>query len=348
MLFNCDWFSFSIVSHAVLPVCVPEGVQEQVCTGTNIYRHRRIYSLNGWKLFTVLGDPYSGILRPDLLLVEVGNFWLYQPIDFWALLLQLYPFAKVNNLSRVDLCCDFTCSDEQMQVIRCLCDGSLYVSSKRSGVIFYDVEQNERVPKCLNFGSISSDVKWKLYDKTKEINATSPDCTKPYIRDAWRAAGLGIERVWRLELSYHADKFEDPGRLGFRFGSVYDVEMIRLVFSELYDKRFSVRRRSHTRAVNDEVVNFLSLSAECHQHRIPPASRMNEEQVRVTLTHLCNDYIKGSGVVLEPVQCQIASSIVSICEHYGMYAYVLQKFGVDIRHGVSALLASDPRKVLRG
>lgn len=348
MVFFVDWFSFSLQSHNTAPVSLPEGVREEVCQGTNIYSYRRIYYYCGWKLFTVLGKPHSKILRQDLLLVEVGNRWLYGYLDIMGMVSVMYPMAVVNNLSRVDLCCDFNVGEGELDIIKGLADGRYYVGGKRSGVVFYDVESNERIPRCLNFGSIQSEVKWKLYNKVKEIGAGTPDCTKPYIVDQWLAMGMGCSHVWRLEASLHADNFKDDNGLGFDFTDLYNLHAIRRMFLQLYTFRFVVKERGHSRRENDAVKLLLPLSEPARQRKQAPKSSLNTMQVRATLSHLIKDYINGQREVSDVVQNAIGKAILSCCEEYGLYSYVLEKYNVDVRHGVESLYCVDPRKVLRG
>ena len=70
------------------------------------------------------------------------------------------------------------------------------------------------VPYDQSWGHKTTDIKWKLYYKTKELrdNAGGSTYDKPYIVDMWRDVGLDESNVWRLEVAFHnANRFEFEG-----------------------------------------------------------------------------------------------------------------------------------------
>lgn len=183
--------------------------------GTNVWQRRRcLFNERGEKVLTLLSHPKSTMLDPSQALVEVANEWLYHGLGVRAILTKLrwcVPF-KITGISRLDLAVDFVPSRAMEQQIIRLATGSLEVSGKQNGSGFWSVNTDDWVPeqwkgkRCphdMNWGHKESDVKWKLYYKTKELRdaAGGNAWDKPYIVDLWRECGLDIWNVWRLEVS---------------------------------------------------------------------------------------------------------------------------------------------------
>lgn len=100
------------------------------------------------------------------------------------------------------------------------------------------------------WGSPSSQVSVKLYDKTLELHEVKE---KFYIRDAWKAAGLDPEKpVWRLEFSVssHAKNwvFAGGGEVyRLTLGTLECYESLHFLWSCLAAKYFVFTRREVTR-----------------------------------------------------------------------------------------------------
>jgi len=301
---------------------VPDDYEVETLSGNNIFQERRIFRYRGSKLLTVLSKPKSTrFLHQNLHLLEVGNRWLYDFCDLRGLLTAFYPDFIFSNLSRVDICCDFKASKTQMDVIRGLGDGSLYIGGKSRGRVDFE-EGVSRRPFCFNFGSIESEVKWKLYNKTKEINATSVECTKPWIRAKWRNAGMGDAGIWRCELSFHPSRFTND--LGMSIGpwDIYATELLGHFWMELYRRRFIVKKRGHSRRSNDEVVPFIDVSgmsiAEPTRCRRESVGRYDDtgEVVRI-LKRQCADYRDGECLGPE-LREALLKNINLIADEYGL------------------------------
>lgn len=241
--------------------------------GTNVWRKRRVlYNRYGERVLTLLSSPKSeGFLDPQAALVEVSNEWLYHGIGAngaLRLLSHSVPF-DILGLSRLDLCCDFVPSIGLSEVISGLGSGSYYVSGKQNGSGFWSINQDEwmpemwrghRIPHCTSWGHKTSDVKWKLYYKSKELrDAMGGRCfDKPYIVDMWRECGLNINNVWRLEVSIkHCNKLTLDGQI-IDFDTWYKNTLY--LFRSLYRNRFTVRsNQGHQDKSNDAVVPFLPI-----------------------------------------------------------------------------------------
>lgn len=281
-LINSDWLSFSVLlplaeeeqARGILLNC-PDRHTLTEYPGTNLYKKRFIlYNEHGEKVLTLLHSPHSKIIAANSLFVEVANKWLYcHSFDPLALLEKVHSFSW-QSLSRLDLAADFNPTIKQQDVIDGLAFGSLYVGGKRSGSMFHDftltaAERTQRVPRCLSWGSPQTDIKWKLYNKTKEIYERAPSgviyCTKPYIAANWRKNGLDPANVWRLEVSIMgASGYERDGvALAHQHG--IDPTLYTPLFYDLYKNRFQVHlNEGHKQKRDDKLVSFL---------RIPPGER---------------------------------------------------------------------------
>lgn len=271
---NLDWLSFSVhfcLSFAEkdtheFSLSEPTGCRLLHLTGTNVYKSRDIlYSGDGEKLLTLCYHPFSSVIHPASCLVQVANKWLYTGFQ-WVLfrLAQIHTFV-ITNLTRVDICCDFPCTAERYKVINALYRNDYYVQGKKEGAHFQDFEYGNYVyaaPRQLSWGSVNSNIKWKLYNKSLELREVSPSgeihCSKPYIRDTWAQKGWDVDKVWRLEVSIcPAGAFEYKGRrLGY--DEACNWFYIADLFQSLYMTRFVIRaNQGHKDKTNDRRVYLL-------------------------------------------------------------------------------------------
>lgn len=243
--------------------------------GTNVWRHRRVlFNKYGERVLTLLSCPKSGMLNCDAALVEISNEWLYHGIGVKGalrLLQRSVPY-EVTGLSRLDLCVDFVPTETQRAVIEGLANGTMYVGGKRSGSGFWSINADEwmpdmwrgrKIPHCQSWGHKTTDVKWKLYYKSKELKdaAGGLGFDKPYIVDLWRECGMDVNNVWRLEVSMrHCNNLCFNG-LPVTF-KVWHEDTISL-FKALFEARFVVRSaQGHADKSNDEKVWFLPIYSD--------------------------------------------------------------------------------------
>lgn len=331
---SSDWWSFSIISQKGFSGVIPEHYEVEELSGNNIFHERRIIRYRGSKLMTILSRPKSTrFLHQAMHLIEVGNRWLYDKCKLRELLMVFYPDFIFSNLSRVDICVDFCATAEQMSVIQGLADGRLYVGSKSRGRVDFE-EGLQRRPFCFNFGSIESEVKWKLYNKTKEINANSEEeCSKPWIRGRWRECGLfpSDGDIWRCELSFHPSRFTNDLGMSLGLLDMYAYELLGHFWMELYTRRFIVKERGHSRRANDKVVPFLKVErfaiAEVTRCRRESVARMDDsgEVVRI-LKRQCADYRNGE-CLGEELRGELLRNINHIAEVYGLQPIVKMQLG---------------------
>lgn len=275
---NLDWLSFSVL---LIPqpseqpdydfiFTTPKDCRMEYYEGNNIYRHRAICtSFSGEKLFTILWSPYSKIIDKRLMLCEIANKWLYS--DFSFIIDKIYELhsCQFKCISRVDICCDFNPSSTQMNIIKSLSNGSVYVQSKREGSHFFDISSEDKVSyvsKCISWGSKTSSIKWKLYDKVKELTIIDERThrkwiSKPYIVDLWLRHGLSPDVVWRLEISLTSASKYQYNFKDISLSSLKSPQFVYELFSTLYLKKFVCRRnQGHKDKSNDKIVQLLNFS----------------------------------------------------------------------------------------
>lgn len=269
--FSVDWLSFSVkLQNEDADLKCPKGYRLELYDGNNIFKRRAILMDElGRKVLTMLWKPHSSIIAPNICTVQVGNELLYTEEEDCAmkLLNQMTP-CTFNSFSRIDLCIDFEVNSRLMRIIRKLDNGSNYVQGKQNGAKWWHEGEfkgiKTQIPHCLNWGSSSSEIKVKLYNKSREQNLLLPNGVpdKPYIVEQWKWADFDTKNVWRLEFSLSSsgsllweNKYID---WNMYFSSVWRYS----VFCSLYNSRFKIRKNQGKKIGhknNDEIVPFLNL-----------------------------------------------------------------------------------------
>lgn len=248
------------------------------------------------KVATILSRPRnSKLMHPNVGLIEIANEWLYHGAGWpWIfhVIRQVAPF-EILGISRADICADFNPNPLQRDVIVGLSENRYYVGGKRNGAGFWSstIDKSlaaklaewtlrEHLPHCQTWGHKTSDVKWKIYYKTRELYEVED---KPYIRDQWEVEGLDVRDVWRLEVSLRY-----PHRL-LRAGMPITYEIFNhewwSILRSLYQTRFEVRRNEgHADRSNDELIDFIpALSVAGTDLKCRPSVNCNRKNGRIPL-----------------------------------------------------------------
>ena len=252
---SIDWLSFSYNLSLTkeeylgdeIKMYVPEGYSAEFFDGTKVFNRRMIVrDLSGRKVLTLLYDPKSSLIPKRICLCEVANVCLYD--GSWravCLLVQKMHAGNFNSLSRLDIACDF---DEIGDDVANMFDGChIYVQRKKEGCIFYDHAGRDgyvvRKPRQISFGSKTSKIKWKLYNKSKEIKVSH----KEYIEHMWHEEGMDLSKdIWRLEVSLtrvsslQCLNKDNADLLDFR--EFWERESYIWLFPALYTNNFVVKR----------------------------------------------------------------------------------------------------------
>lgn len=284
---NCDWLSLSVKIDPTKPLVTPQGYRYEKLSGTNVYKHRYIlYDQEGNKVLTFCCNPYSSVIPDDIATCQISNPYLYNPNpEELESLISTFFGAIFHGVSRWDVCCDFCPTNAEYKTIRKLMEGGQYVAAKSEGSIFWHSETYEgketKVPHCMSWGSPTSAMKVKLYNKSLEIDALHPErCTKPYILNEWSYHLPDTTKVWRLEFSW-TDVNQlaiDDKRLGL--SDCLSSDILCRFFAEVKSKRFVVRMnqgRRNGHKNGDMIVPFLPFElGGCSIRKAQPMSERSE------------------------------------------------------------------------
>ena len=171
----------------------------------------------GRERFAILAAfPRMANMDPECFQLKVENMWLYKDDCYRMLAYVLGTLhLEVRHISRLDLCADFNSFHGDLhpiEFIRRFMAGEIKHKGRSHGRVYF---RQEAAPagvtaKCgdvlnfnaLEFGKHSSDARVYLYNKSLEL---SEEKQKPWIQDCWRAAGLNVDDVWRLEISMNRE-----------------------------------------------------------------------------------------------------------------------------------------------
>ena len=309
ILASCDWYAVSVnMEHE--PTSAPIGHQwVDYEGGTNVWKKRRVLlNERGDKVATFLYSPKSTTINKDAGLIEVANEWLYHglgAVGVVNLMHKVCPF-RVTGISRLDLCLDFVPTDNQYEIISGLSSGKYYVSGKRNRTQFCSISspnwmpqqyQGIEIPHCQSWGHKTSDVKWKLYYKSKELRDAVGGgwFSKPYIVDRWREVNFDENNVWRLEVSIkHCNKLMWNGNVIDESCLLADdVFMLR----DLYKQRFIIRKNEgHKDKSNDSQVLFLPLTGFRNRIRCKQYDELDEDERHVGRISLLRKLVNAMDV----------------------------------------------------
>lgn len=191
--------------------------------GTRVFRQMfTIYGTDGEPLLEIRRQPVSNILSPYDVHIRLVNRTCY----FDDAVTQLVGFMRTHGyvfkrIVRIDICLDFEkfdSGDDPKKFLNRYLQGDYSKINQASISAHGKDEFNGRDWNSVSWGSYTSDVGTKMYDKTMELyEPATKSYRKPYIRQAWQAAGLVDDfyhvikydkenkpytpRIWRVEFS---------------------------------------------------------------------------------------------------------------------------------------------------
>lgn len=347
---NVDWLQFSVLTRSAddLELVCPEGFRLEVLPGNNIFRNRAIlWRLDGLKMFTILWSPYSRLLKPNLMTCQVSNYVLYKSgIKMCFNLLQQVCECEFNSMGRLDICLDFEVSDYEMMFIRKLWTGEFYVQRKSEGAVWWHATDKVggRFCHCLNWGSCSSEIKVKLYNKSHELGLDVSQGTsseKPWISDEWKLAGIDVQKVWRLEFSMVGSGGLLWKQRTISLDDVTNPDWIWAVFSSLYWSRFRCRKAGRGLVGHknmDDVVVLLCLppvGVRLEWKSNGDDETATSEQI-ATLRRLVGTLDMPAVRANDSLFDSIAGSILTICNCKGLHGYFGRVYGMEVEDWLQA------------
>ena len=377
---NCDWLQYAVSTYSPDPeIMCPDGYRLEICQGNNIFRNRAmVFDPGGRKCLTLLWSPYSKVLDPQLMTVQVANEFLYEGFieKSFELVQEITP-CTFCNIGRLDICCDFEITPEGLDFIKHLNSGHYYVERKREGSTFWhETLENGFKHKqlhCLSWGSKTSEIKVKLYNKSREQGlvggaaaadddeSKEPEPEKPWIVKEWVEAGMDTKIVWRLEFS-----LSGAGQLMWNdehitLSDVNSWSWLARVFFDLYHTRFVCRvnqgrRTGHKN--NDKHVWLLILPTD--GERLKWKENETEDKVGKPTIELLRSLMRGlentALMASKPLFCSYANTIIDIVEQSGLDTYFRNVFETDVHTYLETLyndvglgkvnVAASPRRLM--
>lgn len=281
---NLDWLEVFCQESPDLPL-VAEHFSKQ---GWNV--KRRAYGTRQYEemftlcwgevgVYEIRRNPLSkksngGIFADTACHIRLCNRQNYVPHPIHQLVNFLkYNAIKFISISRFDLCLDFYEFDQlkmaPAEFVKLYMQGR-YAKIHQSRLAAFGLEKNapdnvptwdiaahgednweERTWNSLKWGSPTSLISTKLYNKSMELNRQGHD--KPYIRDLWKQCGFPPDRdVWRIEFSIHAGKRHQIVKSSGQYQEIKleqlsSPELIQMQFYSFYSEYFHFKVRETTR-----------------------------------------------------------------------------------------------------
>ena len=191
--------------------------------GTSIFSEvLTLYDQHGDPFLEIRRGPKTTILAPEYCTLRLVNRYCYfdNAADLLRQFMTRYGYFFMR-IARVDICLDFerfdSGDDPYKFIVRYL--NGTYSKINQANVHSHGTDRwDGRDWNSLSWGSPTSDIGTKLYDKTMELfDPISQLYKKPYIREAWLQCGMVdnftyctktkadgtiyTPRIWRLEFS---------------------------------------------------------------------------------------------------------------------------------------------------
>lgn len=347
---NCDWLSFNVLLNEPEPeINCPDEHRIELLPGNNIFKNRMIVrNAAGEKVLTCLWCPYSSVLNKRIMTCQVANSFLYCDwCSYVKSLLNEIVDCEVNSMSRIDICCDFNATENRLAIIRKLHSGACYVQGKSEGAKWWHNSEfkgkTTQFPHCLNWGTKSSEIKVKLYNKAREqhTDGTKGDADKPYIIDEWKLAGLDLPNVWRLEFS-----LSGAGQLRYNdrvitLDDVASTNWFCRVFADCLERRFVVRKNQGLRTKRgnqDAKMSFLNFPFERVKIEWKPTEKHNADcDIVTTFRRLLKSLSEPAAQTNEVVFNAISTALREIVYSAHLDMYCDRVLGCSIESYISQL-----------
>lgn len=350
---NIDWLSISysldlkFYEKEDLYLKCPDSWTIEQFKGTNIYQHRICYyNKYGEKMLTCLYFPKSSIIQKQMALVEIANKCLYS--HEWEYIVQniqnIFHDGIITGISRLDLCCDFQkFIDEDFiersakNLLKKFESCQYAVLGKRDGAAFYSYERQENGKiitdvKQLSFGSKTSQIKWKIYNKTREIqeNAKNNEDYKKHILENWALNKLDVTKcTYRLECSINQFASLCIGENSNNYGGIAQLSQnYEKIFRTLYSENFKViLNEGKTNISRSRRINILNLlPTEWHISKRATISQIPVAEAKKVVSFQLK-ILQDMG---EVARCESAKylwdSVFSLVQEFNLFDWVEWKF----------------------
>ena len=197
---NLDWLEVFCIEDGCLDPNYFQNLGWNVCVreyGTPLYKQMfTLLNEHGKPFLEIRRDPYSlkengGIFEKGSGHIRLANrtLYTYNPIQQLQQFLVKYNY-QYKGITRIDIACDQLMFDNGMdpeKLIEDYMSGSI-LKNRNSRINVHGCEKADgRSWNSIKWGSASSPLSTKIYDKTLELKEASD---KLYIKDSWVKAGL--------------------------------------------------------------------------------------------------------------------------------------------------------------
>lgn len=233
--------------------------------GDKFYRYRGDLYCDGELYGTILFQPRSKILAPNLVNVKIDNRLLYS--NYWKNLtssLERTLALSFNNITRLDIAVDTpqrVCN--VMEIVNRYASGDRDIErTGRQELKLERFNDESRRFEGFSIGKMGDPKRTKGYDKTKEIDNSSH---KEYIKEAWEKTGFGkTAKMFRVEItlkSKQINKIKD-----FNMWKLDDPSYLASIFKQQAKNTFDFRYRESekqnvSRMTKVELIDYESLGA---------------------------------------------------------------------------------------
>lgn len=348
---NLDWLQFSVHLKDPEPeILCPDGYRLEICQGNNIFQHRAlVFDGRGGKMLTLLWKPFSKVLPANLMTCQVANEYLYMNtlgIKWaWEVLSQIVE-CTFNAVGRVDICCDWQANPRRTEFLRHLNSGHYYAQHKSEGACWWHERGgHHKELHCLNWGSQKSEIKVKIYHKSREqglLENPEAQPEKPWIVEEWKLAGMDISQVWRTEFS-----LAGAGQLRYQGKPItlellQDEQWLLSVFLDMYSHRFITRinqgkRKGHHN--EDTRVYLLDLPDRPNILKwADPQNKQYELPASITLLRSMMRQIDNPVIMsAKPTFTDYATTILNLIDNYQLHGYFVRTYEQDPEEYFQAL-----------
>lgn len=351
-IISMDWLSFSYFLYldenerlnvsTNLKLNVIPGYSYEYLKGTAIFNNRVIVrDVHGIKKITLLYGPKSPVISSGLMLCEIANncFYSTEFMKIIYLVTEIHA-GTFNNISRVDVCCDFDLIGDK--IASDFLNDVIYVQRKTEGASFFNYVENKdgkiiKEPKQLNWGSKTSKIKWKLYNKSLEIKESKKD----YIKQLWKDENLNYKNgnIWRLEFSLNRcaslQMLDEKGTNLLSVPSFSNFKSYIKVFENFYKNRFITCYNdgyAHDKNKKDRYFDFLEIIGNNYEVTLKETDRTKNANLEIYnyLNSLIINFQKSSILFNFILASQTLDLIISVCNEFYLYDYIAEKYGFTI------------------
>ena len=259
-LISIDWLQFAVINkkgNLLKKQWIKQDFQTRLFS--DIYH----YKVDEITYFELVCNPKSHIINKDLCIIKVSNELLYKPLCFEMINYMFEDESFIfNNLTRVDVCCDFAKFDNDVYPDELINNflAEKWLKNNQSNFKLIGNQTYINTYSYLRFGSGTSSVSAYLYNKNQEFRDVKH---KVYISEMWKKNGLfSAIDIWRLEFSIKefnkvlTDK-NTGQQIIIDLHFLSDKKNLITLYSALYDKYFDFRINTNT--INKSRMQRVSL-----------------------------------------------------------------------------------------